>query len=146
MICTTYFINLNKSENEKTNFKSSTRNLFHTAEHTSLCIFAHNVTVRETVFDITGELLIGVTVQTRGTAIGTMTDMGGNFSFPNVPSNVTLDVSYGDMRTQSIALSGKTNIQLVLEEDTEMLEELVVVGYGQIRRSDLTFLQAFILV
>lgn len=104
----------------------------------SFYLFAQNVTVRGTVADTNGEPLIGVTVQVRGTALGTVTDMGGNFLLPNVPPNATLDVSYVGMRTQSIALNGRSNIQVVLEEDTKMLEEVVVDGYGTMRRSDLT--------
>lgn len=104
----------------------------------SLSMFAQNVTVRGTVSDLTGDPLIGVTVQVRGTSIGTVTDINGNFSLPNVTPNATLDVSYVGMRPQTIALNGRTNIRVVMEEDTELLEELVVVGYGQMRRSDLT--------
>lgn len=104
----------------------------------SLPLFAQNITVRGGVSDIHGDPLIGVTVQVQGTAIGTVTDIGGQFSLPNVPPNATLEVSYVGMTTQTIALNGKTSIDVVMQEDTELLEELVVVGYGQMRRSDLT--------
>src|SRR5690554_3500841 len=104
----------------------------------SLTMFAQNVTVTGTVSDITGEPLIGVTVQVHGTSIGTVTGINGNFSLPNVPSNATLEISYVGMRTQTIPLNGRSLLRVVLEEDTELLEELVVVGYGQMRRSDLT--------
>ncbi|OFX52864.1 MAG: SusC/RagA family TonB-linked outer membrane protein [Bacteroidetes bacterium GWD2_45_23] len=104
----------------------------------SLSLFSQNVTVTGTVSDATGEPLIGVTVQVTGTSVGTVTDMNGNFSLPNVPGGATLEVSYVGMRTQSIALNGRTSLRVVLHEDTELLEEVVVVGYGQMRRSDLT--------
>lgn len=101
-------------------------------------VFAQNVTVRGTVADTRGEPLIGVTVQVQGTSIGTVTDIEGNFTLPNVPSNATLDVSYVGMRPETVTLNGRTTVNVVMQEDTELLEELVVVGYGQMRRSDLT--------
>lgn len=85
-----------------------------------------------------GDPLIGVTVHVQGTTTGTVTDIDGQFSLPNVPPDATLEVSYVGMTTQTIALNGRTSIDVVLQEDTELLEELVVVGYGQMRRSDLT--------
>ena len=104
----------------------------------SFIMTAQNVTVRGSVSDVTGEPLVGVTVQVQGTAIGTVTDLDGKFTLPNVPPNTNLEISYVGMRPQIIPLNGRTNIQVVLEEDTEMLEELVVIGYGQMKRSDLT--------
>lgn len=104
----------------------------------SLHLFSQNVTVRGTIADTQGEALIGVTVQVQGTGIGTVTDLNGNFSIPNVSPNAVLEISYVGMVSQSIALNGRTSIQVVMEEDSELLEELVVVGYGQMRRSDLT--------
>lgn len=85
-----------------------------------------------------GDPLIGVTVHVQGTTTGTVTDIDGQFSLPNVPPDAILEVSYVGMTTQTIALNGRTSIDVVLQEDTELLEELVVVGYGQMRRSDLT--------
>src|SRR5690554_3219575 len=104
----------------------------------SLQLFAQDITLRGTVSDTRGEPLIGVTVQVQGTAIGTVTDLDGNFSLSNVPSNATIEVSYVGMASQTIALNGRTSIDVVMQDDTELLEELVVVGYGQMRRSDLT--------
>lgn len=101
-------------------------------------VFAQNVTVRGTVVDTKGELLIGVTVQVQGTATGTITDVNGNFTLPNVPSNATLEVSYVGMTTQTITLDGRTSLRIIMEEDMEMLEEVVVVGYGTQRRQDVT--------
>lgn len=101
-------------------------------------VFAQNVTVKGTVTDTGGEPLIGVTVQVLGTSIGTVTDINGGFELPNIPSNATLEVSYVGMHPEAVALNGRTSLSIVLHEDTELLEELVVVGYGQMRRSDLT--------
>lgn len=104
----------------------------------SVCMIAQNITVRGTVTDGLGESMIGVTVQIRGTSIGTITDFDGNFVLNNVPSDAVLEVSYVGMRTQSISVNGRTLINLTLEEDTELLDEVVVVGYGTMRRSDVT--------
>lgn len=101
-------------------------------------VFAQNVTVRGTVTDTRGELLIGVTVQVHGTTIGTVTDANGSFVLPNIPSNATLEVSYVGMATQAIALDGRTSLRIIMEEDMELLEEVVVVGYGTQRRQDVT--------
>lgn len=105
---------------------------------TSLCMFAQQITVKGSVTDTRKEPLIGVTVQVRGTIIGTITDIEGNFILLNVPVNAILEVSYVGMHTQLIELNGRTTIQVEMEEDTEILEEVVVVGYGTMKKSDLT--------
>lgn len=104
----------------------------------SLCLSAQNTTVRGSVVDSGDEPLIGVTVQVAGTSIGTVTDIDGNFVLSNVLANAVLEISYVGMQTQRVSLNGRTTVRIVLQEDTELLEELVVVGYGQMRRSDLT--------
>lgn len=104
----------------------------------SLCAFAQNVTVRGTVADARGELLIGVTVQVWGTTIGTITDVDGNFTLLNVPPDATLEVSYVGMRPQTLLLNGRTSLRIVMEDDTELLDELVVIGYGTMRREAVT--------
>lgn len=104
----------------------------------SLSTIAQNITVKGSVADESGETLVGVTVQIQGTATGTVTDVDGNFMIPNVPRNAVLEVSYVGMQTEVIPVNGRTLINVVLTEDTEMLEEVVVVGYGTMRRSDLT--------
>ena len=96
----------------------------------SLCISAQNVTINGIVTDTKDEPLVGVTVQVEGTSIGTVTDMDGNFSLSNVPTDAMLVVSYVGMDSQTIALNGKTFIQVVLKEDTELLEEVVVTALG----------------
>ncbi len=95
-------------------------------------------TVTGTVTNGEGEALIGVTVRVTGTSIGTITDIDGNFTLPNVPVNATLEVSYVGMHSQTIALEGRSSIQVILEEDTELLDEVVVVGYGTMRREAVT--------
>ena len=95
-------------------------------------------TVNGTVTDAEGESLIGVTVQVTGTTIGTITDVNGNFTLSGVPADATLEVSYVGMHTQLIELGGRSRIDVVLIEDTEILDELVVIGYGTMRREAVT--------
>ena len=74
----------------------------------------------------------------KGTTSGTITDIDGNFKLDNVPSNATLVVSYIGYQTQEIPVAGKKNFTVKLADDTQTLEEVVVVGYGVQRKSDLT--------
>jgi TonB-linked SusC/RagA family outer membrane protein len=104
----------------------------------SLCIYAQNITVTGVVKDVNGEPLIGVTIQVRGTTLGTVTDFDGRFSLPNVPSDATIEVSYVGMQGQTIPVNGRTFLEIVMQEDAEILEEVVVVGYGTMRKRDLT--------
>jgi TonB-linked SusC/RagA family outer membrane protein len=94
-------------------------------------MFAQNITVRGTVSDASGEPLIGVTVQVEGESTGTVTDLDGRFSLFNVPSSATLHVTYVGMKPQSIKLNGRTTLSVTMMEDTEILEEVIVVGFGQ---------------
>ena len=104
----------------------------------SISLFAQGLTVRGLVSDTNGLPLTGVTVLVVGTTTGTVTDLDGNFVLENVPSNSILEVSYVGMTTQLIPLEGRTILNIVLEEDAELLEELVVIGYQTIRKADLT--------
>lgn len=104
----------------------------------SLCMFAQGITVRGKVVDANNEPLIGVTVLVSGTTTGTVTDAEGNFMLSNVPSNGRIEVSYVGMQTQLIPVNGRMTIQVTLSEDTELLEEVIVVGYGTMKKSDLT--------
>ena len=99
--------------------------------------FSQNVTVKGVVTDTTGEPVIGASVVQKGTSNGIITDIDGNFTL-NVPSNSTIVISFVVYKTQEIPVSGKTQINVTMKEDTEMLDEVVVVGYGQMKRSDLT--------
>ncbi|HBK31200.1 MAG TPA: TonB-dependent receptor [Porphyromonadaceae bacterium] len=104
----------------------------------SVCLYAQAVTVKGTVTDAKGEPLIGVSVQIQGTTAGTVTDAKGKFILPNVPSDAVLEVSYVGMLSQTVALNGKTTVNIVLQEDTEALEEVVVVGYGVQKKATIT--------
>ena len=100
---------------------------------------AQNITVSGTVVDGTDEPMIGATVQVDGTKNVVVTDIDGNFTLKNVAKNATILVSYIGYKTEKIAVNGQTNINVVLTEDSESLEEVVVIGYGGTRaRRDLT--------
>ncbi|MDR2954724.1 MAG: TonB-dependent receptor [Prevotella sp.] len=90
------------------------------------------------VKDATGEVLIGVSIKEKNNETnGTVTDVDGNFQI-NVPADAVLMFSYVGFSPQEVAVAGKTNLQVVMAEDTEMLNEIVVIGYGGVRKSDLT--------
>lgn len=104
----------------------------------SFSISAQNVTVKGTVKDKTGETVIGASVVQKGnTGNGTITDIDGNFTL-SVPNNTTLIISYVGMKTQEVALKGKKQINVVLEDDAQALDEVVVIGYGTAKKKDLT--------
>lgn len=102
-----------------------------------LWAYAQSITVKGTVKDNTGEPVIGASVVQKGTSNGIVTDIDGNFTL-DVPSNSTIVVSFIGYKTQEIPVAGKKLIDVIMKEDTEMLDEVVVVGYGQMKRSDLT--------
>ena len=96
------------------------------------------IQVKGNISDKNSEPMIGVAIQEKGNNTnGTITDLDGNFSL-SVNSNATLVVSYIGYKTQEIALNGRTNLAIVMEEDAQVLDEVVVVGYGVQRKSDLT--------
>lgn len=104
----------------------------------SLSTIAQNITVKGAVSDANNNPLIGVTVLLQGTSTGTVTDIDGNYLISNIPSNGVLHISYVGMKSQEININGRTTINVVMADDTELLDELVVVGYGTMRKSDVT--------
>ena len=93
-------------------------------------------TVKGTVVDANGEPIIGATVQVKGSGTGTITDLDGNFTLPNVPAKAQLVVSYIGYLSETI--SNLNNPQVTLKEDSQQLEEVVVVGYGTQKKAHLT--------
>src|SRR5690606_36775585 len=91
-----------------------------------------------TVTDANGDPLIGVNVLVKGTAVGTSTDIDGGFELSDLDKGAILVFSYIGYRTQEIAVDGRTSLQIVLEEDTQTLDELVVVGNGEQKKINLT--------
>lgn len=95
-------------------------------------------TVTGTVKDATGEPMIGVSIIVDGTSIGGVTDFDGNFSIKNVPDNGVLKVSYVGFKEQKISVAGKNSLSVVMQEDATGLDEVVVIGYGTMKKRDLT--------
>ena len=94
--------------------------------------------VTGTVVDANGEAIIGASVIIKGTSNGSVTDFEGNFTINNVPAKGSLEISYIGYKTQTVALGGKTSFNITLQEDRQMLDEVVVVGYGVQKKSDVT--------
>jgi TonB-linked outer membrane protein, SusC/RagA family len=90
------------------------------------------------VTDSTGAPLPGVSVVIKGTTTGIITDMDGAYTLPKVPADATLVFSFVGMKTQEISSGGKLSINVILEEETVGIEEVVAVGYGTMRKKDLT--------
>ncbi|GAA5221612.1 SusC/RagA family TonB-linked outer membrane protein [Membranihabitans marinus] len=90
------------------------------------------------VTDQSGQPLIGVNVLVKGSDIGTATDFDGRFTLEDIDENAVLVVSYVGYVTQEIPVLGKSNLQVVLLSDSELLDEVVVVGYGTQRKGELT--------
>lgn len=94
-------------------------------------------TITGTILDEKGESIIGASVAVKGTANGTITDIDGKFSL-DVNENDILAITYVGFLAQEIPVTGKSNLQITLKENAEMLDEIVVVGYGVMRKRDLT--------
>lgn len=90
------------------------------------------------VVDSKGESIIGANIMEKGTTNGTITDFDGNFSL-NVAANAVLQISYIGYKTQEIPASQlKAGAVITLKEDTEVMDEVVVIGYGTQRKGDVT--------
>ena len=100
-------------------------------------VSAQNITVKGSVKDATGEPLIGVNVLQVGTTNGVISDFDGNFEL-NVPSNAKLSFSFIGYKTQTVSVNGKTSLSVVMQEDSKTLDEVVVVGYGTMKKSDIS--------
>lgn len=95
-------------------------------------------TVSGVIVDTNGEPVIGASVLVKGTNNGTITDLDGKFTVNDVPENSTLDISYIGYKTLTLKATDKNLARLVLHEDTEVLDEVVVVGYGVQRKRDVS--------
>lgn len=89
------------------------------------------------VKDANGEPVIGANVMVKGQSIGTITDIDGRFVL-DAPKEAVLQITYIGYVSQEVKVSGKREINVVLKEDSEMLDEVVVVGYGTMKKKDLT--------
>lgn len=95
-------------------------------------------TVKGTVVDETNTPVIGATVKVNGSSIVTATDFDGNYVLKNVPADAVITYTYIGMQTQEVKVSGKSEINITLKEDSQNLEEIVVIGYGAAKAKDLT--------
>ncbi|WP_163713241.1 SusC/RagA family TonB-linked outer membrane protein [Mangrovibacterium lignilyticum] len=99
------------------------------------------ITVSGTILNEQNEPLPGVTIAIKGTSTGTITNLDGKYSLPDVPSNAILVYTFVGMKSQEVPVAGKSVIDLVMEEETIGLEEVVAVGYGSVRKTNLTTAQ-----
>ena len=104
----------------------------------TMMLFAQGKNISGTVCDKNGENIIGASVLVKGTTNGTITDFDGNFVLRNVADNAILQISFVGYETLDISVKGQSNIKVVLTEDTETLDEVVVIGYGSVKKSTLT--------
>ena len=96
-----------------------------------------NVEITGKVTDLSGAPLPGLTVLVKGTTSGTITDGDGNYSLSNVPGNATLVFSFVGMKSQELSVTGKTNINVKMEEEAIGLDEVIAVGYGTQKRKNM---------
>jgi len=101
-------------------------------------INTNGIPITGTVLDQTGEAVIGANVVVKGTNIGAVTDVDGNYSIQVPNENVTLQFSYLGFKTQEIHVGNKKKIDVTLNEDSQLLSEVLVIGYGTMKRKDLT--------
>ena len=100
---------------------------------------AQTLTVKGTVTDDTGMTVIGATIIVQGDASrGTVTDIDGNYELDNVANNANLVFSYVGFKSQTIAVNGRSTVNVVMSSDSELLDELVVVGFGTQKKVNLT--------
>ena len=104
---------------------------------TGLLLFAQNRDVSGTVTDASGETMIGVSVLEKGTTNGTITDFNGKYKI-SVGNNAVLVFSYIGYTAQDVSVGNRSVVNLTLREDTKDLDELVVIGYGVQKKSDVT--------
>lgn len=107
------------------------------AAMSALTLTAQQITVSGTVSDTAGEPLIGVSVTVAGANAGTTTDIDGLYTLTAAP-DATLRFSYVGYRSQEVAVAGRATINIVMEENSEVLNEVVVVGYGTMDKKELT--------
>lgn len=99
----------------------------------------NKISVSGVVTDKTGETVIGASVRVKGQQDkGGITDMDGKYHITAVPSDATLIFSYIGMREQEVALKGRSVVNVMMEEDSQLIDEVVVVGYGSAKKRDLT--------
>jgi TonB-linked SusC/RagA family outer membrane protein len=100
--------------------------------------FPQTNTVSGKVTDPDGQPLPGVTIIVVGTTNGTVTDIDGNYTIPNITGNETLQFSFVGMKSQEIPITNRAQINVILEEEAIGIDEVIAIGYGTVKKSDLT--------
>jgi TonB-linked SusC/RagA family outer membrane protein len=108
------------------------------SERTTSAVSQQTVSVSGKVTDMSGSPMPGVTVIVKGSRQGTVTGPDGNFSFSNISGNTTLVFSFVGMKPQEISVSGKRNINVVMEEESIGLGEVVAIGYGTLSKKEIS--------
>lgn len=102
-------------------------------------VYAQNIKVRGNAVSASDKQpMIGLTVLVKGSGNGTITDFDGNYELNNVPQNGTLIFSMIGYKSQEIKVQGRQVINVVMQDDVETLDEVVVIGYGAVKKGDLT--------
>lgn len=102
-----------------------------------LLAISQTVTIKGVIKDVSGEPVVGASITETGTSNGIIADLDGNFTL-KVSPKATLTISFMGYRTQTVSVAGKTSLSIILEEDTQLLGEVVVVGYGVQRKEAVT--------
>ena len=101
-------------------------------------LLSSRVTIKGNVSDLSGEPVVGAYVkETTSATNGVTTDLDGNFTL-DVPSDASLEITFMGFQTQIVQVNGKTELNVSLAEDSELLDEVIVIGYGSMKRKDLT--------
>lgn len=117
-----------------------------------LCLFLSSITFMQTaaaqtadklkiygiVHDSKGEALIGASVKVKDTSIGSITDLNGKYSLNNIPRNAVIEFSYIGMDNKIVTVAQSSEVNVTLKESTVNMNEIVVIGYGSVKKSDLT--------
>ena len=127
--------------------KKKERQIFKTIHQVGLFIICLLITfkvsaqntksISGTVIDETGEAVIGASISVKGTGTGTATDIDGKFQL-TVADNAVLVISYLGYTAQEVPVAGKSTFQIVMKEDVKLLSEVIVIGYGTVRKNDAT--------
>ena len=100
--------------------------------------FAQTATVSGVVKDDTGEPVIGANVIVKGTTNGTITGIDGDFTLSNVKKSDVIVFTFIGYKTEEVKYTGQSSVNVTLKDDTELLDEVVVIGYGTVNKRDLT--------
>ncbi len=128
----------NLFENTNVSYLVKDRQIILTTANPELGVSQQQKSVSGKVTDSSGASLPGVSVVVKGTTTGVITDGDGKYSLSKLPENATLQFSFVGLKTKEVAVETKTAINVMLEDETIGIEEVVAVGYGTVKKSDLT--------